>query len=75
VRALDEGLLAGIGFDCLTSEPPVADHPFRAILTRPNVIVTPHVSWASDEAMQVLWDQVVGHIENFHAGQPTNVVA
>jgi glycerate dehydrogenase len=75
VRALDEGLLAGIGFDCLTSEPPVADHPFRAILTRPNVIVTPHVSWASDEAMQVLWNQVVGHIENFHAGEPTNVVA
>jgi glycerate dehydrogenase len=75
VRALDEGLLAGIGFDCLTSEPPVADHPFQAILTRPNVIVTPHVSWASDEAMQALWHQLVGHIENFHAGQPTSVVA
>ena len=75
VRALDEGLLTGIGFDCLTSEPPVADHPLRAILTRPNVIVTPHVGWASDEAMQALWNQVVRHIENFHAGQPTNVVA
>jgi len=74
VRALDEGLLAGVGFDCLTSEPPVADHPFGAILTRPNVIVTPHVSWASDEAMQALWDQAVGHIENFDAGRPTNVV-
>ena len=75
VRALDEGLLAGIGFDCLTSEPPVPDHPFRTILTRPNVIVTPHVSWASDEAMQVLWNQVVFHLENFYAGRPTNVVA
>jgi glycerate dehydrogenase len=74
VRALDDGLLSGIGFDCLTSEPPVPDHPFRSILARPNVIVTPHVSWASDEAMQVLWNQVVGHIESFHAGQPTNVV-
>jgi glycerate dehydrogenase len=75
VRALDEGLLSGIGFDCLTSEPPVADHPFRAILARPNVVVTPHVSWASDEAMQVLWNRVVDHIENCHAGRPTNVVA
>jgi len=74
VQALDEGLISGIGFDCLTAEPPRADHPFQAILTRPNVIVTPHVSWASDEAMQVLWNQVVGHIENFYAGQPTNVV-
>ncbi len=75
VQALDEGLLSGIGFDCLTSEPPRPDHPFRPILGRPNVIVTPHVSWASNEAMQVLWDQVVRHIENFHAGQPSNVVA
>ncbi|MDE2228445.1 MAG: D-2-hydroxyacid dehydrogenase [Alphaproteobacteria bacterium] len=75
VKALDEGLIAGVGFDCLTSEPPRADHAFQAILKRPNVVVTPHVSWASDEAMQVLWNQVVGHIENFHAGQPTNVVA
>ena len=75
VQALDEGLLSGIGFDCLTSEPPRPDHPFNAILGRPNVIVTPHVSWASDEAMQVLWNQVVSHIENFHAGQPSNVVA
>ena len=74
VQALDEGLLSGIGFDCLTSEPPRPDHPFMPILGRPNVIVTPHVSWASDEAMQVLWNQVVGHIENFHAGQPTNVI-
>lgn len=75
VQALDEGLISGVGFDCLTKEPPQADHPFHAILGRPNVIVTPHVSWASDEAMQVLWNQVVDHIENFYAGQPTNVVA
>jgi glycerate dehydrogenase len=74
VRALDEGLISGLGFDVLTKEPPDANHPFLAILKRPNVIVTPHVSWASDEAMQVLWNQVIGHIENFHAGQPTNVV-
>jgi glycerate dehydrogenase len=75
VRALDEGLISGIGFDCLTSEPPPADHPFFAILDRPNVIVTPHVAWASEEAMQDLWDQVIANIENFHRGAPTNVVS
>ncbi|KEA62272.1 D-3-phosphoglycerate dehydrogenase [Marinobacterium lacunae] len=74
VRALDEGLLAGIGFDCLTSEPMATEHPFHAILGRPNVIVTPHVAWASAEAMQTLWDQVVSHIDNFAAGAPTNVL-
>jgi len=74
VRALDEGLLSGIGFDCLTSEPMAENHPFKAILHRPNVIITPHVAWASDEAMQTLWDQVIFHIENFSKGRPSNVL-
>lgn len=74
VQALDEGLLAGIGFDCLTSEPMVDGHPFQAILDRPNVIVTPHVAWASEEAMQTLWDQVIAHIDNYVSGEPSNVL-
>lgn len=75
VRALDEGLVSGLGFDCLTSEPPVPDHPFATILNRPNVIVTPHVGWAGEGAMQTLWKQLIGHIENYQAGRPTNDVA
>jgi glycerate dehydrogenase len=74
VTALDRGLIAGIGFDCLTSEPPREDHPFWPILERPNVIVTPHVGWASEEAMQTLWDQLVENIESFQRGAPQNVV-
>lgn len=75
VQALDEHLISGIGFDVLTSEPPSPDNPLLTILDRPNVIVTPHVAWASEEAMQGLWHQLVGHIESFHRGVPTNVVS
>lgn len=74
VDALDRGLISGIGFDVLTSEPPQPDNPILQILDRPNVIVTPHVAWASTEARQTLWDQVVHHIDNFLTGQPSNVV-
>ena len=74
VTALDEGLIAGVGFDVLTSEPPAPDNPLLTILDRPNVIVTPHVAWASEEAMQSLWHQLVGHIESFQRGAPTNVL-
>lgn len=74
VRALDDGLIAGLGFDTLTSEPPHPDHPMMAVLDRPNVIMTPHVAWASQEAMQTLWLQVIEHIENFQQGRPTNVL-
>ncbi|KGD86410.1 D-2-hydroxyacid dehydrogenase [Rhizobium sp. YS-1r] len=74
VTALNEGLIAGAGFDVLTKEPPAPDNPLLAVLERPNVIVTPHVAWASDEAMQTLWAQVISHIENFKKGTPTNVL-
>jgi glycerate dehydrogenase len=74
VNALDLGLVAGVGFDCLTSEPPRSDNPLLAVLDRPNVIVTPHVAWASVQAMEAVWDQLVRHIENFHQGRPSNVL-
>ena len=74
VAALDAGQVSGIGFDCLTSEPPVPGNPLMTVAHRSNVIVTPHVAWASDEAMQTLWDQAIGNIECFVAGSPRHVV-
>ena len=74
VAALDKDLIAGVGFDVLTTEPPQADNPLLSILARPNVIVTPHVAWASEEAMQTLWDQTISHVDNFINGKPSNVV-
>ena len=74
VRALDERLIGGIGFDVLTSEPPTDDNPLMRIANRPNVIVTPHVAWASDEAQQALADQLMDNIAKFVSGSPVNVV-
>ncbi|MGE4371985.1 MAG: D-2-hydroxyacid dehydrogenase [Xanthobacter sp.] len=74
VTALDEGLISGIGFDVLTSEPPRDDNPLLTVLDRPNVIVTPHVAWASLEAQQTLWNQVVDSIDAFLNGAPVRVV-
>ncbi|SFU09848.1 glycerate dehydrogenase [Pseudovibrio denitrificans] len=74
VQALDKQQIAAAGFDVLTTEPPQADNPLLSILDRPNVIVTPHVAWASEEAMQTLWDQLVSHMENFQNGKPSNAV-
>ncbi|BFG78605.1 D-2-hydroxyacid dehydrogenase [Paraburkholderia terrae] len=74
VRALDEGLISGIGFDVLSGEPPGDDNPLMRIAKRPNVIVTPHVAWASDEAQQALADQLMDNIARFFLGKPVNVV-
>ena len=74
VTALDEGLIGGAGFDVLTKEPPAPDNPILKVIDRPNVILTPHVAWASDEAMQSLWRQVIEHVENFRKGTPSNAL-
>ncbi|HEX8874809.1 MAG TPA: D-2-hydroxyacid dehydrogenase [Nitrosospira sp.] len=73
VQALDEGLIAGAGFDVLTVEPPVNGNPLLD-LRRPNFILTPHVAWASDKAMQVLADQLINNVEAWVAGKPQNLV-
>ncbi|MFC1456566.1 D-2-hydroxyacid dehydrogenase [Microvirga arabica] len=74
-RALREGQVSGAGFDVVTAEPPPPDHPLMRLLDLPNFILTPHVAWASHEAVQGLADQLVDNIEAFERGQPTNMVA
>jgi glycerate dehydrogenase len=74
VAALDRGLISGAGFDVTDGEPPAADHPLMRAASRPNLILTPHVAWASDQAQQALADQLIDNIDNFVAGTPTNLV-
>ncbi|CAH2604830.1 Glycerate dehydrogenase [Rhodovastum atsumiense] len=73
-HALDEGLISGAGIDVTSPEPPPADSVIMRLARRPNVILTPHVAWASDEAQQTLADQLIDNIENFVAGAPSNLV-
>ena len=73
-RALEEGLISGAGFDVTIPEPPPADSVIMRIARRPNVIVTPHIAWASDEAQQTLADQLLANMENFVAGNPSNLL-
>jgi glycerate dehydrogenase len=73
IQALDEGLIAGAGFDVLTVEPPRDGHPLLDV-RRPNFILTPHVAWASDGAMQFLADQLIDNIEKWDAGTPQHLV-
>jgi glycerate dehydrogenase len=72
--ALQEGWIAGAGLDVLSVEPPRGGNPLLD-LDLPNLIVTPHVAWASGEAMQGFADQLIGNLEAFVAGTPRNRVA
>jgi glycerate dehydrogenase len=71
--ALEQGRIAGAGVDVLSKEPPPADHPLlRPDL--PNLVVTPHVAWASVQSLESLAEQLIGNLEAFAAGDPRNVV-
>jgi glycerate dehydrogenase len=71
--ALTEGWIAGAGFDVLTKEPPKDGNPLLD-LKLPNFILTPHVAWASEGAMQFLADQLIDNIEAFVGGKPQHLV-
>jgi glycerate dehydrogenase len=73
-QALEEGLIGGIGFDVLTREPPEADNPIYRAARRPDVILTPHVAWASREAMEEVWRQTAGAVDAFIAGEPVRLL-
>ena len=71
--ALRARRLGGAAFDVLTQEPPPADHPLLAT-DIPNLLVTPHIAWASLQAQQKLADEVVTNIDAFLRGKSRNRV-
>ena len=72
-EALRAGRLGGAGDDVLSSEPPVAGNPLLAP-DIPNLIVTPHIAWASREARQRLVQEIAANIRAFLAGEIRNRV-
>jgi glycerate dehydrogenase len=72
--ALQAGQISGAAFDVTRVEPPPPDHPFMALLARPDFILTPHVAWASAQAMQALADQLMDNVQAFVRGAPVNLV-
>jgi glycerate dehydrogenase len=73
LNALRAGHLAGAGIDVLAHEPPPADHPLLTA-NLPNLIVTPHVAWASHQAQQRLAEEIVANIAAFSRGEARNRV-
>ncbi len=73
LAALRSGRLGGAGVDVLTVEPPAAGTPLLQS-DLPNLIVTPHVAWASRESRQRLLDGLVGNLRAYLAGNPINCV-
>ena len=65
-QALKVKKIAGAACDVLSQEPPPANH---ILLNAPNMLMTPHVSWASLEARIRLVHEMSENIRAFQAGR------
>lgn len=66
-EALRSGEIGGAGLDVLTEEPPVNGNPLLAD-DIPNLLVTPHCAWASQDARQRMVAQSADNLKAFAAG-------
>ena len=71
--ALQTGEIGGAAVDVLTEEPPCKGNPLLDA-PLPNLIVTPHIAWASTHARQSLIDEITDNVLAFLDGKPRNVV-
>lgn len=69
-QALNEKTIAGAGLDVLSTEPPSSDNPL--LEPRPNLVLTPHIGWASTQARQRLLDEIAANIVAFQQQQKRN---
>jgi len=71
IAALRDGRLAGAGLDVYDREPLPDAHPLR---TLPNVVLTPHLGYATQEFFQAAYSDTVENIAAFAAGKPLRVL-
>lgn len=66
IAALETGRIAGAGLDVFDSEPLPAGHPLTAL---PNVVLTPHLGWPTDEGYARFADEAARVLLAFLDGQ------
>ncbi|GAB3528046.1 D-2-hydroxyacid dehydrogenase [Photobacterium alginatilyticum] len=74
VDALQQGEIGGAGVDVFTEEPADDSNPLVAHAHLPNLLLTPHVAWGADSAIQTLANQLIDNLNRFVEGKPQNVV-
>ncbi|MDA3062953.1 MULTISPECIES: D-2-hydroxyacid dehydrogenase [unclassified Campylobacter] len=62
--AIDEMGLR-VGLDVVEKEPINADNPLLGVKNKANLILTPHIAWASVEARKLLISKIAGNIKEF----------
>jgi D-3-phosphoglycerate dehydrogenase len=70
ISALDKGQIAGAGLDVFEKEPLRPDHPLQ---NRPNVILLPHLTFWTEQAMSRLEDDTWDRLSELIEGRPVTI--
>ena len=70
-EALNAGRIGGAALDVLAKEPMDPDCP---LLTAKNCIITPHIAWASDDAIKKIKEVTYQNVKAFLNGEEKNLV-
>lgn len=73
-EALTAGEIAAAGLDVVDGEPLQLSNPLSRLKDSNQLIITPHLAWASVEARTRCVEEVARNIEAFQRGEPRNVV-
>lgn len=68
-KAMEEELIAGAALDVFEVEPMKVENPLLALKNKENLVLTPHIAWASVEARGRLFAEVIENIKAFYKGE------
>ncbi|MEE9192808.1 MAG: phosphoglycerate dehydrogenase [Candidatus Aerophobetes bacterium] len=63
--------IRGAGLDVFEEEPLPPNHPLKTLT---NVVITPHIAYNSEEAIERMLQAAIDNVEAFAKGSPLNVV-
>ena len=73
-RALDEEIIGGAALDVFKVEPIPEDNPLLKIRNKERLVLTPHIAWASEEARNRLFADLLENISAYNRGEIRNRV-
>jgi len=72
IAALRNGVIAGAAIDVYSQEPLPADHQLRTV---PNLLLSPHIGYVTQETMAVFYGETLNAIEAFIQGTPIRLLS
>lgn len=64
-------MMEGAALDIMPAEPPGEN---QTLLQERNIIITPHIAWATKEARIRIWGIAAGNLEAWQSGAPVHAV-